>query len=94
MLDPEEVPSLQVLVTGGEAMQARHIAKWCSSTALVNAYGPSECAIIATTSVKVDLDGSRLDEDSSNIGRGVGCRCWVVNPHDHNQLMPVGSIES
>ena len=92
MLDPEKVPSLRVLVTGGEAMQARHIAKWCSSTALVNAYGPSECAVIATTSVKVDLDGSRLDEDSSNIGRGVGCRCWVVNPHDHNQLMPVGSV--
>ena len=92
MLDPEKVPSLQVLVTGGEAMQARHIAKWCSSTALVNAYGPSECAVIATTSVKVDLDGSRLNEDSSNIGRGVGCRCWVVNPHDHNQLMPVGSV--
>ncbi|MCJ1436746.1 hypothetical protein MMC27_006128 [Xylographa pallens] len=92
MLDPEKVPSLQVLVTGGEAMQSRHIAKWCNSTALVNAYGPSECAVIATTSVKVDLDGLRLDEDSSNIGRGVGCRCWVVNPHDHNQLMPVGSV--
>ena len=92
MLDPEKVPSLQVLVTGGEAMQARHIAKWGSSTALVNAYGPSECAVIATTSVKVDLDRSRLNEDSSNIGRGVGCRCWVVNPHDHNQLMPIGSV--
>jgi len=92
MLVPEKVPCLQVLVTGGEAMQARHIAKWSSSTALVNAYGPSECAVIATSSVKVDLDGSRLDEDSSNIGRGVGCRCWVVNPHDHNQLMPVGSV--
>ena len=92
MLDPDKVPSLQVLVTGGEAMQARHIAKWCSSTALVNAYGPSECAVIATTSVKVDLDGSRLDEDSSNIGRGVGCRCWVVHAHNHNQLMPVGSV--
>ncbi len=92
MLVPEKVPSLEVLVTGGEAMQARHIAKWSSSTALVNAYGPSECAVIATTSVKVDLDRSILDQDSSNIGRGVGCRCWVVNPHDHNQLMPIGSV--
>lgn len=92
MLVPEKVPSLEVLVTGGEAMQARHIAKWSSSTAVVNAYGPSECAVIATTSVKVDLDRSILDEDSSNIGRSVGCRCWIVNPHDHNQLMPVGSV--
>lgn len=92
ILVPEIVPSLEVLVTGGEAMQARHIAKWSSSTALVNAYGPSECAVIATTSVKVDLNGSILDEDSSNIGRGVGCRCWIVNPHDHTQLMPIGSV--
>ena len=92
MLVPESVPSLQVLVTGGEAMQPRHIAKWSNSASLVNAYGPSECSVIATTSVKVDLDRSILDEDSSNIGRGVGCRCWIVSPHDHNQLMPVGSV--
>ena len=92
MLTPERVPSLEVLVTGGEAMQAKHIAKWSDSAALVNAYGPSECAVIATTSIKVDLNGELLDEDSSNIGRGVGGRCWIVNPHDHNMLMPIGSV--
>ncbi|KAL6714216.1 hypothetical protein ACLMJK_008711 [Lecanora helva] len=92
MLNPEAVPSLEVLVTGGEAMQTKHIAKWSSSASLVNAYGPSECAVIATTSIKVDLDKQILDEDSSNIGRGVGGRCWIVNQHDHNQLMPIGTI--
>jgi len=92
MLTPETVPTLEVLVTGGEAMQPRHIAKWSGSASLVNAYGPSECAVIATTSIKVDLHRTILDEDSSNIGRGVGGRCWIVNPHDHNQLMPIGSV--
>ncbi|KAG8530149.1 NRPS [Bacidia gigantensis] len=92
MLTPESVPTLEVLVTGGEAMQTKHIEKWRNSTALVNAYGPSECAVIATTSTKVDLGGSLLDEDPANIGRGIGGRAWVVNPQDHNQLMPIGSV--
>ncbi|KAL8774137.1 MAG: hypothetical protein Q9209_001245 [Squamulea sp. 1 TL-2023] len=92
VLDPESVPSLQVLVTGGEAMQARHIVKWKGKTSLVNAYGPSECAVIATTSLKVDQQKRLVDGDPAVIGRAVGCRSWVVNPHDHTQLMPIGSV--
>lgn len=92
VLSPESVPSLKVLVTGGEAMQARHIAKWSGKTSLVNAYGPSECAVIATTSVKIDEHRRTVDTDPSVIGRAVGCRSWVVHPQDHNQLMPIGSV--
>ncbi|KAL8941315.1 MAG: hypothetical protein Q9211_001867 [Gyalolechia sp. 1 TL-2023] len=92
VLNPESVPSLKVLVTGGEAMQARHIAKWSGKTSLVNAYGPSECAVIATTSIKVDEQKRTVDDDPSVIGRAVGARSWVVNPQDHNQLMPIGSV--
>lgn len=92
VLDPESVPSLEVLVTGGEAMQARHIAKWNGKASLVNAYGPSECAVIVATSLKVDERRRLVDDDPSVIGRAVGCRTWVVNPQDHNQLMPIGSV--
>ncbi|KAL8760972.1 MAG: hypothetical protein Q9184_002869 [Pyrenodesmia sp. 2 TL-2023] len=92
VLNPESVPSLKVLVTGGEAMQARHIAKWSGKTSLVNAYGPSECAVIATTSLKVDEQNRLVDSDPSVIGRAVGGRSWVVNAQDHDQLMPIGSI--
>ena len=92
VLKPNEVPSLKVLVTGGEAMQAGHIAKWVGKTAVVNAYGPSECAVIATTSIKVDEQGHVLDEDPAVIGRAVGCRSWIVDPQDHARLMPIGSV--
>ena len=92
VLKPEEVPSLKVLVTGGEAMQAGHIAKWVGKTAVVNAYGPSECAVIATTSIKVNEQGHVLDRDPAVIGRAVGCRSWVVDPQDHARLMPIGSV--
>ena len=92
ILKPESVPTLQTLVTGGEAMQAGHIAKWTGKTSLVNAYGPTESAVIATASVKVNAQGDLLNQDPANIGCAVGCRAWLVNPQDHNQLIPVGSV--
>lgn len=92
VLKPDEVPSLKVLVTGGEAMQAGHITKWVGKTSVVNAYGPSECAVIATTSIKVDEQGHVLNDDPAVIGRAVGCRSWVVDPQDHSRLMPIGSV--
>ena len=92
VLDPEKVPTLKVLVTGGEAMQAKHIARWHGKTALVNAYGPSECAVIATASIKIDEHANLVNEDPSNIGHAVGGRGWVVNAKNHNELVPIGSI--
>ena len=92
VLKPDEVPSLKVLVTGGEAMQAGHITKWVGKTSVVNAYGPSECAVIATTSIKVDEQGHVLNDDPAVIGRAVGCRSWVVDPQDHARLVPIGSV--
>ncbi len=92
VLKPQDVPSLKVLVTGGEAMQAGHIAKWVGKTGVVNAYGPSECAVIATTSIKVDERGRVLDNEPAVIGHAVGCRSWVVDPLDHERLMPIGGV--
>ena len=92
ILKPGSVPSLKVLVTGGEAMARDHITKWGKHCALINAYGPSETSVIATTSLKVDGTGTILDTQPSTIGRAVGSRSWVVDPRDHNRLMPIGSV--
>ena len=91
-LSPKSVPSLRVLVTGGEAMSSGHIAKWRGSCCLVNAYGPSETSVIASTSTKVDIHGTELNTDSSNIGRGVGGRTWIIDPRNYNKLVPVGAV--
>ena len=92
ILRPEEVPSLKTLVTAGEQMAEGHIAKWAPTTSVVNAYGPCECSVVATASVKVDLNGNLLDSVPSNIGRAVGSRSWVVDPDNIDKLMPIGSI--
>ncbi|KAI7777353.1 hypothetical protein LA080_003749 [Diaporthe eres] len=92
VLKPDSIPTLKVLVTGGEAMSTDHIAKWAKHAALINAYGPSEASVIAAVSTKVDHDGKVLNSDTATIGRAVGCRCWIVDPRNHNRLMPIGSI--
>lgn len=91
-LFPKSVPSLKTLVTGGEAMAAGHIAKWKGKVALVNAYGPSETSVIASTSTKVDEHGHEINGDPSNIGHAVGGRNWVVDPRDYNKLVPIGCV--
>ena len=93
ILRPESVPSLRVLVTGGEAMSTGHIKKWQGKQiALINAYGPSECSVIATIGVKVDEKGREVNNEPSNIGHAIGGRNWVVNPNNHHQLIPTGGI--
>ncbi|KAG9258477.1 uncharacterized protein F5Z01DRAFT_689818 [Emericellopsis atlantica] len=92
VLRPGTVPSLKTLVTGGEAMSQDHITKWGSTATLVNAYGPSETSVIATTSTKVDENGNVLNLDPATIGYAVGSRCWVVDARNYHRLMPLGSI--
>ncbi|KAI9709501.1 MAG: NRPS [Bogoriella megaspora] len=92
ILDPDSVPSLKVLVTGGEAMSPGHISKWRGKAALINAYGPSETSVIAATSTKVDEDGTEVNKDTGTIGGSIGGRNWVVDPRDFNRLTPVGGI--
>jgi amino acid adenylation domain-containing protein/non-ribosomal peptide synthase protein (TIGR01720 family) len=92
VLKPGSVPSLDVLVTGGEAMSRDHITKWANEACLVNAYGPSETSVIAATSTKVDEQGQVVNREPACIGHAVGSRCWVVDPRNHNRLMPIGGI--
>ena len=92
ILDPASVPSLKVLVTGGEAMSPGHIDKWRGKVAIINAYGPSETSVIAATSTKINEDGLEVDKDVGTIGGAVGGRNWVVDPRNYNRLTPVGGI--
>ncbi|KAH7407957.1 nonribosomal peptide synthase [Cadophora sp. MPI-SDFR-AT-0126] len=91
-LSPKSVPCLKTLVTGGEKMSSDHIAKWKGQCSLINAYGPTETSVIASTSTKVDEHGHELNSDPSNIGCGVGARVWIVDPGNYNLLVSVGGI--
>ena len=86
-IEPREVPSLKVLILGGEPLTRNTIKNWASHVRLINAYGTSECSV--TNTVNTDIN---LDTDATNIGRAVGGICWIVDVADHDKLAPIGTI--
>ncbi|KAL2858512.1 hypothetical protein BJY01DRAFT_241841 [Aspergillus pseudoustus] len=86
-LDPSKADWIETLVLQGEPMTASHVAAWADKCRLVNAYGPTECAVINTATGPL-VPG----DEPSCIGRGLGVHCWVVDPADHNTLLPAGAV--
>ncbi|KAH8885540.1 surfactin synthetase subunit 3 [Thozetella sp. PMI_491] len=87
VLDSDILPSLEVLGLGGEAVSASDAIAWNSQTKVVIAYGPSECTVGCT--INNDVAGSK---GYATIGKGVGGLTWIVDPADHNRLVPVGAV--
>lgn len=85
-LDPDILPSLERLAVGGEGISASDAVSWQQKTTVVNCYGPSECTVGATYNNTV---GSR---PYISMGSGSGCSIWIVDPADHNKLVPPGAV--
>jgi non-ribosomal peptide synthetase component F len=90
-LTPKSIPSLKCLTIGGEAISLAHIMKWEGKICLMEAYGPTETSVIASSNTLLDEDGNKIETDSSNIGKGLASQFWIVDPRDHDKLMPIGS---
>ncbi|KAK1622516.1 amino acid adenylation domain-containing protein [Colletotrichum phormii] len=87
IIRPAEMPSLKTLVLGGEAPDEILIKKWLDAgVTLFNAYGPSECSVIAA------CHPCTYDADPKTIGFSVGCSGWVVTSDDDTILVPDGEV--
>lgn len=87
IIQPTEAPSLKTVVLGGEAPDELLIKKWLDAgTKLFNAYGPSECSVIAA------CHPCSYELDSRTIGRPVGCSFRIVDPDNAATLVPDGEI--
>ncbi|ESZ91233.1 non-ribosomal peptide synthetase [Sclerotinia borealis F-4128] len=85
LIDPRELTTLTDLYIGGEQMTDALVQSYGSCVKLTNTYGPSECCPTGCVSSTPELYGG-------HIGRGVACRTWIVDPNNHERLMPVGCI--
>lgn len=86
LLLPEKVPSLQVLVIGGEVPSSTLYDRWTSSRVhLINAYGPTECCNWSTVT-------RAIPQDTRNIGWMTCGRAWVTHPEDPHIRMPMGAV--
>ncbi|KAL0471191.1 non-ribosomal peptide synthetase [Neurospora intermedia] len=95
VLDPEVIKGLDVLGLGGEAVSAADAAAWSrGKTSVIVAYGPSECTVGCTVNnvFARDEEAKKKGFTTGNIGTGVGGCGWVVDPNDHDRLVPVGAV--
>ncbi|KAL8797646.1 MAG: hypothetical protein Q9182_007149 [Xanthomendoza sp. 2 TL-2023] len=87
LVKPEDVPTLETLVLGGEAVKQENVSRWVGKVRLFNCYGPAECGACAIG------EFTRRDSRPANIGRQFGGElCWVVDPENHNRLLPIGAV--
>ncbi|KAI9147514.1 Nonribosomal peptide synthetase easA [Paramyrothecium foliicola] len=87
LLTPTEVPSLRTIIVGGEPVTKETILRWASHVDLTCAYGPSECAVWSSANLRVSKDAN-----PTNIGKSIGAKQWIVDPHDCHKLTAIGCV--
>lgn len=87
ILDDEVIASLTALGLGGEASAPRDVNMWGRETRIVIGYGPCECTIGCTVN-----SSAATGRDYISIGPGNGASMWIVDPNDHEALVPVGAV--
>ncbi|KAK8064710.1 Amino acid adenylation [Apiospora phragmitis] len=84
---PTDLTTLEHLLFSGEALTTNLAAQWAEQATVLNTYGPAECSVKATFTVVGEADTS-----ASSIGPGVGMCTWIVQPTNHNKLVPIGCV--
>ncbi|GLI81820.1 NRPS [Penicillium ochrochloron] len=86
LLSPHKIPNVKTLVVGGESISPAELARWAGHIRLNVAYGPAECTVVSMVQSNVTKHGDPL-----SIGRGCGGSVWIVEPQNHNVLVPIGA---
>ncbi|GFF41831.1 nonribosomal peptide synthetase 12 [Aspergillus udagawae] len=85
-IDPATVPQIETIILAGEAVSIDDAKRWWGKARLVNAYGPAECNFST-------INGQQsCAEEATLIGKGAGIVTWIVDPENHNLLLPPGCI--
>ncbi|UNI16130.1 NRPS [Purpureocillium takamizusanense] len=86
LIVPSSVPQLQTLIFGGEAVFIDDVVRWWDKVRVVNAYGPAECGPSTISWEQTS------PQDITHIGAGLGLLTWVVDPDNHDILLPPGCV--
>ncbi|KAI9147152.1 Nonribosomal peptide synthetase dtxS1 [Paramyrothecium foliicola] len=86
-LSPEIVPSLRTICIGGEPIRAAQIQQWASGPQIMlrQTYGSAETAAVVSSS------HIQIASSTSDVGKPTAGIYWIVDPSDHNQLLPIGA---
>ncbi|KAI1279715.1 peptide synthetase [Xylaria sp. FL0933] len=87
-LNPDAVvPPLNFITVHAEAMNASLTRLWSPRVHMRPSYGPTECTVTSTVGAAFTKFS-----DPSNIGWPVGCHGRLTEPHNPQQLVPIGAI--
>ncbi|KAF7594115.1 hypothetical protein BBP40_010114 [Aspergillus hancockii] len=84
LICPSDVPGIQLLALYGESMNEKVKNIWSTNVQLHVFFGATECS---STCIH---DANHESSEMSKIGLGNGCISWLVDPSNHNALVPIG----
>ncbi|KIA75536.1 hypothetical protein HK57_00693 [Aspergillus ustus] len=88
IMEPTSVPSLKVIVCGGEMMSHEAMTKWSDKVHFINAYGPTETSVYASFNPEIGKN-----RNPANIGHTIpSTQAWIVDPDNHDRLYPIGVV--
>lgn len=88
LISPSAIPSLDLLMFGGEKLNASDVTRWISRVPrLINSYGPAECTVTCLANL-----GITMPSDAASIGKGIGVVTWITSIDDQNSLAPIGAV--
>lgn len=85
LLHPEDAPSLRTICVGGEPIRSSQIREWAPKVQLRQTYGSAETAAVVSSA---GLDSTSV---VTSVGKATTCRCWLANPTNTSQLVPIGA---
>ncbi|TQV92502.1 hypothetical protein V2A60_007184 [Cordyceps javanica] len=87
LLDPAMTPELKTLLLTSEPMSLKSLATWEGNVNLLFAYGQAESVSLCCV-----RNSPTVGSDRKNVGHRIGRSIWLVDPDDHNKLVPVGAV--
>jgi amino acid adenylation domain-containing protein len=86
LLEPQHLPLLQTVMLCGEPVSSEDVRRWFSHVHLYNGYSPAEAGCINI------LNSAMTEAHPNNIGYSTGVIPWVVDPENHDRLLPLGEV--
>jgi amino acid adenylation domain-containing protein len=87
LIPSDELQLLDTLALIGEPSTLADMQEWWNCTHTINTYGPAECTPITLINIHAQDPLS-----ATYIGNGTGIITWIVDPINHNKLVPIGAI--
>ncbi|KAI9720221.1 MAG: putative NRPS-like protein biosynthetic cluster [Candelaria pacifica] len=84
LLRPLDIPSMRMIMVGGEPITGETIHVWEPHVDLINGWGTAECGICSCVVVDRSVPTS--------IGTFMEMGAWIVDPYNTQRLLPIGAV--